>query len=87
MMKVRYIGVSFGVDGLTDGKEYEVLEYDDDIGALRVIDDSGEDYLYDPHHPRPIANPDHAGGRFEIVCDDEANTLHNVIVKYDGTND
>ena len=78
-MRVRYVGVSFGVDGLTNGKEYEVVEYDDDIGALRIIDDSGEDYLYDPNHPRPIANPQHDGGRFEIVLDDEYGTLSRLI--------
>ena len=65
-MRVRYIGKSFGIDGLSGGKEYEV-------------DDSGEDYLYDPHNPRPIANPDHPGGRFEIVEDDASGTLRNVI--------
>lgn len=78
-MRVRYVGVSFGVDGLTDQREYEVLEYDADIGALRIIDDSGEDYLYSPQHPKPIAVPDHPGGRFEIVEDDEDQTLHKAI--------
>ena len=75
----RYVGVSFGIDSLTNGKEYEVLEYDADIGALRIIDDSGEDYLYDPVNPRPIADPNHPGGRFEIVEDDADNTLQKTI--------
>lgn len=78
-MRVRYTGKSFGFDGLTNGKEYEVLGYEEEIGALRVIDDSGEDYLYDPVHPRPIAAPNHPGGRFEIVEDDENRTLHKAI--------
>ena len=39
-MKVRYVGVSFGVDSLTNGKIYDVLEYDSELGMLRVIDDS-----------------------------------------------
>lgn len=78
-MKVRYLGKSFGVDGLTDGKVYEVLEYDERVGALRVADDSGEGYLYSPVHPRPIAVPGHAGGIWEIVEDDAQGTLANVI--------
>lgn len=78
-MRVRYVGQSFGVDSLTDGKEYEVLELDADSGALRIIDDSEEDYLYDPINPRPVANSRHPGGRFEIVEDDENNTLFKAI--------
>lgn len=79
-MRVRYIGKSFGVDGLTDGVEYEVMEYDGDSGAFRLIDDSGEDYLYDPKRPRPVANPQHPGGKFEIVEDDEHHTLRKAIL-------
>ena len=78
-MRVRYVGESFGVDGLTDKNEYEVVAYKEDIGALRIIDDSGEDYLYDPVQPRPAAVPDHPGGRFVIVEDDEQQTLHKAI--------
>ena len=78
-MRVRYVGVSFGIDSLTDGKEYEVLTYEKDTGALRILDDSGEDYLYDPRNPRPVAEPSHPGGRFEIVEDDENLTLRKVI--------
>lgn len=40
-MKLRYRGLSFGIDGLTDGKVYKA--YDDPSGMYRVIDDSGED--------------------------------------------
>ena len=78
-MRVRYVGVSFGIDSLTDGKEYEVLTYEKDTGALRILDDSGEDYLYDPRNPRPVAEPSHPGGRFEIVEDDENLTLRKAI--------
>lgn len=78
-MKVKYVGVSFGIDSLTDQRVYEVLEYDSEIGALRLIDDSGEDYLYSPVHPRPIADPSHPGGRFEIIEDDEQGSLHSAI--------
>ena len=43
-MKARYIGESFGVDSLINGKIYTILGEDHDM--YRVIDDSGEDYLY-----------------------------------------
>lgn len=48
-MKVKYIGESFGVEGLTNGKIYEVIAIED--GMLRIIDDSGEDYLYSASKP------------------------------------
>ena len=43
-MKVKYRGSSFGVDRLIDGRIYICtgIEY----GNPRIIDDSGEDYLY-----------------------------------------
>ena len=78
-MKVRYVGVSFGVDSLTNGKIYDVLEYDSEHGMLRVIDDSDEDYLYNAKNPKPIAVPSHPGGRFEIIEDDENGTLRKAI--------
>lgn len=50
-MKLRYVGESFGVDSLTDGKIYEATEED---GFYRVIDDSGEDYLYSMTNPHRL---------------------------------
>ena len=50
-MKLRYIGPSFGIDSLTNGKIYEAIEED---GMYRVIDDSGEDYLYSMTNPAPL---------------------------------
>lgn len=38
-MKLRYVGESFGVDELTDGKVYECLGLDG--GMFRIIDDKG----------------------------------------------
>ena len=76
-MKVKYIGESFGVESLTDGIIYE-CEIDKFSGGLRVIDDSGEDYLYSPINPRPLDNSSQ-GGRFEIVEDDEINSLAKTI--------
>lgn len=77
-MRVRYVGVSFGVDGLTNQREYEVI-LDEDTGAFRIIDDSGEDYLYSITSPRPCADPNHPGGHFEIVEDDAQGTLHKAL--------
>lgn len=67
-MKVKYIGPDIGIDGLFNGNTYEVVEIDELSGALRIIDESGEDYLYDPKRPRPIAC-EYQGGKFEIVSD------------------
>lgn len=78
-MKVRYIGRNIGVDGLVSNRVYEVNGVDELTGYLAVIDESGEDYLYNPKNPRPIASPDHPGGRFEIVEDDDNHTLEKVI--------
>ncbi|MBS3916468.1 MAG: hypothetical protein KGZ31_02110 [Sulfuritalea sp.] len=36
----------FSTNDLTLGRLYEVLAPADDHGMLRIIDDSGEDYLY-----------------------------------------
>lgn len=77
-MKVRYIGRSFGVDSLTDGKEYTVLAVDELTGAFRLIDDSDEDYLYHPKCPKPNGAKE-AYGRFEIVEDDSKGSLKKAI--------
>lgn len=63
-MKLRFVGESFYLFGLTNGKIYEAWEEDDDY--YRVIDDSGEDYLYpkiNPHAPDGSTTD----GRWEIV--------------------
>lgn len=62
-MKLRYVGESFGVDSLTNGKIYDAVEED---GMYRVIDDSGEDYLYSKERPAPL-NGSSKGGKWEIV--------------------
>lgn len=77
-MKVRYKGKSFGIDGLTDGRIYLVMEVDEITGSLRIIDDSDEDYLYSPTNPRPLDGSS-AGGKFEIVEDDENESLKKAI--------
>jgi|LFRM01.2.fsa_nt_gb hypothetical protein len=66
MAIVRYIGESFGVDALTDGKEYNIVR--DQYGYPKVVDDSDEDYIYDLVNPRPLDNSSE-GGRFEVLED------------------
>ncbi|MGT2757548.1 MULTISPECIES: hypothetical protein [Streptococcus] len=63
--KLRYVGESFGVDSLTNGNIYDVLEFlPDDL--VRVVDDSGEDYLYSFTNPKPIDGSS-VGGRWETA--------------------
>lgn len=65
--KVKYAGESFGVDSLTDGKVYDVIEVlKDDL--IRVVDDSREDYLYSISNPRPL-DESSSGGKWLIVED------------------
>ena len=75
-MKVKYIGKSFGVEGLTKGKIYECTGIED--GMLRIIDDSGEDYLYSAIEPSSLENPEFCG-KWEIVEDNENKDLEKII--------
>lgn len=77
-MKVKYVGKSFGVDSLTNGKIYEVLEVDDLTGAFRLVDDSDEDYLYHPTSPKPNGAKE-AYGHFEIIEDNENEDLKKAL--------
>ena len=77
-MKVKYIGPQIGSVGLDDGGIYEVLEVDPLSGGFRIVDESGEDYLYSPTSPRPLSG-DQKAGRFEVVEDDEKGTLAKAI--------
>lgn len=78
-MKVKYLGKDIGVDGLINEHVYDVLSVDELTGYLNVVDESGEDYLYHPQNPKPIASENHPGGRFEIVEDDDNRTLEKTI--------
>lgn len=75
-MKVKYIGKSFGVEGLTNGKIYECTGIED--GMLRIIDDSGEDYLYSAIEPSSLENPEFCG-KWKIVEDNENKDLEKII--------
>lgn len=63
-MKLRYVGESFYVEGLTDGRVYTA--FDEDSDYYRIIDDSGEDYLYSKTNPAPMDGSS-PGGIWEIV--------------------
>lgn len=69
--RVKYIGKTFGVDSLTNGKEYDLVK--DETGWVKVVDDSEEDYIYDLVNPKPVDNSSE-GGIFVIV-DDPYGTL------------
>lgn len=75
-MKVKYVGKSFGVESLTNGKIYECLGIE--TGLIRIIDDSGEDYLYSPTKPAALDNPNLCG-KWEIIEDNENKDLEKII--------
>lgn len=72
-MKLKYIGESFySGEGLTNGNVYNCLGVEGEM--LRVIDDSGEDYLYDSMNPGPLDGSSE-GGSWEVVEDDAEGTI------------
>ena len=64
--KLRYVGESFGVDGLTDGKVYDCVKISSDNIMLSIVDDSEEDYMYPVDNPMPCDGCS-IGGQWEIV--------------------
>ena len=62
MMKLKYIGETLGVTGLTNGKIYECIAEEGPF--YRVIDDSDEDYLYSQTNPAPLDGSS-KGGKWE----------------------
>lgn len=70
--KVRNIGQSFGVDGLTDNKVYDCIGIERPF--LRIVDDSGEDYLYSATDPGAL-DGDAILGKREVVEDDSKRSL------------
>ena len=78
-MKIKYIGKSFGTEGLTNNKVYECLGIEGDYNEfVRVVDDSEEDYLYSISQPGDLDNTE-LNGKWEIVEDDEKGTLAKYI--------
>lgn len=75
-MKVKYIGKSFGIEGLTNNKIYEVIAIENDM--LRIIDDSGEDYLYSIKKPCSLEDSSKCG-KWEIIEDNGNKDLERVI--------
>jgi hypothetical protein len=53
----------FSADDLTIGRLYEVVDNVDMHGMLRIIDDSGEDYLYPAVLFEPVEIPDSTAER------------------------
>lgn len=74
-MKVRYIGDTFGVCSLTNGKIYECIKVEKDM--LRIIDDEEEDYLYSAKCPGSLT--ENLKGKWEIVEDNEKQELYKAI--------
>lgn len=64
--KVKYVGESFGVDSLTDGEVYDVVR--DKNETLKIVDDSGKDYIYNFVNLKPMDNSS-KGGKFLIIED------------------
>jgi len=56
----KYLGKSYGVESLTNGKIYDCVGYDGSMA--RIVDDSGEDYLYNLNE-------------FKLVSDNNMNEL------------
>lgn len=64
-MKVKYIGETFyGGLGLTNGKVYNVVE--EEGSFYRIVDDSGEDYLYSKINPAPMDGSS-KGGHWKVI--------------------
>lgn len=62
-MKVRYIEESDPLS-LLNGKIYDVLSIE--CGYYRIVDETGEDYLYDPDSFEVVEK-----GNVEVINDDD----------------
>lgn len=76
-MKVRYVGQSFGVDSLTSNKIYQCLGVEG--GFLRVIDDSGKDYLYSAISPGSLDDDGIPPGKWEVIKDNANGDLQRAV--------
>ena len=46
-MKVKFIGEDDPLE-LLNGKIYDVIEVDEESGWYRIVDETGEDFLFEP---------------------------------------
>jgi hypothetical protein len=62
----------FSIDDITLGRLYEVIEEDAGNGMIRIVDESGEDYLYPAFWFEPVAMAETVAARLhqalEIDC-------------------
>ena len=63
--KLRYVGESFGVDGLTNNNIYDCVGISTNGIMLSIVDDSGENYMYSIINPMPVDGSS-KGGKWEI---------------------
>lgn len=64
--KVKYVGENFGIDGLTNNKIYDFVKIDYDNNLIDVVDDSGENYVYQIENPKPLDGSS-KGGKWEFI--------------------
>ncbi len=74
--KIKYVGKSFGAVSLTNGKVYDCVAVE--YPFFRVIDDSGEDYLYLIDNPCSLENPEEERGKW-VIIDDPINELRKYL--------
>lgn len=73
--KIKYIGNSFGVEQLTNNKIYDVVGIE--LPFVRIIDDSGEDYLYSIYKPSCLDDPN-LNGKW-VITEDKQKILKRYI--------
>lgn len=76
--KIKYIGKSFGVDGLTNGKIYDIVGIERSM--FRIIDDSEEDYLYSIITPSSL-DDEKLCGKWELIEDYTADKKIQKLIK------
>lgn len=59
--KLKYLGESFGVDGLTNNNIYDCVGISEDKEMLSIVDDSGENYMYSVSNPKPADGSSQGG--------------------------
>ena len=74
--KVTYIGKSFGIEGLTDGKTYYVTAIEN--GMFKIIDDSEEEYLYSITKPACLTDISLCG-KWEVLEDNKSKWLEKLL--------